>query len=570
MAAVESLVCLRIFIASPGGLDAERRAFRELIHSYNDIEANPRGVTFKPVGWENTLGEMGERRAQEVINQDLRECHFFLLVLHTRWGSSPGGGYTSGCEEEYEEALKCLEAGTMKQMGVLFKAVSPDMLADPGPQLKKVLKFRKKLEKEWSGLYKTFDDARSFEDLLRRYLAHWCREHDGRSFTVPPDLTEFLPPEPTESTKPPVPGEPEESLVRAQRLADEGHLVEAELLFAQEAVKGDREACNRYGHFLRRLGRLSSARGMYERVLELAGKEEVWTAVAYGNLGLIYLTWGELQKAEDMHRKSLNIDQHLGRRRGMAAAYGNLGNVYKTRGELQKAEEAHKKALEINQQLDRKKGIAAAYGNLGNVYKTRGELRKAEKMHKKSLKLETQLGRKEGMAADYGNLGAIYQTRGELQIAEKMHKKSLKLETQLGRKEGMAIQYGNLGSVYTMRGELQEAEDMFNKALEIDQRLENKEGMARHQGNLGNVYQTRGELQKAEMMYNKALEINQQLSRLEGLAITYGNLGNLEESRSNPSAARSYYEKTLDLWKTLGNPGEVTKLEAALAALDDD
>lgn len=38
-----------------------------------------------------------------------------------------------------------------------------------------------------------------------------------------------------------------------------------------------------------------------------------------------------------MHRQSLEINEQLGRREGMALAYGSLGSIYKARGDLDQA-----------------------------------------------------------------------------------------------------------------------------------------------------------------------------------------------------------------------------------------
>ena len=94
--------CLRVFIASPGGLADERKAFREEIQDYNEAESIPRGVLFQPVGWEDTLGAVG--RPQTIINEDVCASDYFILLLWNRWGSPPGTrslGFTSGTEEEY-------------------------------------------------------------------------------------------------------------------------------------------------------------------------------------------------------------------------------------------------------------------------------------------------------------------------------------------------------------------------------------------------------------------------------------------------------------------------------------
>jgi tetratricopeptide (TPR) repeat protein len=100
---------------------------------------------------------------------------------------------------------------------------------------------------------------------------------------------------------------------------------------------------------------------------------------------------------------------------------------------LDRAEEMLNKSLEIEEQLGRRKGMASAYGNLGVLYMTRGELDRAEEMLNKSLEIEEQLGRREGMASDYGNLGVIYILRGEPNRAEEMHKKALAIFEQLAR-----------------------------------------------------------------------------------------------------------------------------------------
>ena len=116
------LTCLRVFIASPGGLAEERKAFRDEIQEYNDAEAIPRGVLFQALGWEDTLGGVG--RPQTIINEDVRRADYFVLVLWNRWGSPPDTSsqqFTSGTEEEYHVALECYEKQQMRQLVMMFK-----------------------------------------------------------------------------------------------------------------------------------------------------------------------------------------------------------------------------------------------------------------------------------------------------------------------------------------------------------------------------------------------------------------------------------------------------------------
>ena len=78
----EKITAFRVFVASPGGLQEERKAFRDTLQKYNEADGLERGVYFIPVGWEATLGGYG--RPQERIDKDLVRCDYFVLLLWDR------------------------------------------------------------------------------------------------------------------------------------------------------------------------------------------------------------------------------------------------------------------------------------------------------------------------------------------------------------------------------------------------------------------------------------------------------------------------------------------------------
>ena len=167
----------RIFVASPGGLDDERQAFRRVINDYNESDALDDGALFVPVGWE--LARAGMGRPQELINRMVRRCDYFVLILHDRWGTAPaaGGSYSSGTEEEYHIARESFGNQTMRDVAIFFKEIDPARLADPGPQLQKVLEFRAGLEASRDLLLNRFDSLPAFETRLRYQLGEWRRRH---------------------------------------------------------------------------------------------------------------------------------------------------------------------------------------------------------------------------------------------------------------------------------------------------------------------------------------------------------------------------------------------------------
>ena len=78
---------LRVFIASPGDLAPERRAFKEQLDQMNVGFGDGAGVEFVAVGWEDTLATTG-RRVQSVINQEIDTCDVFVLAMFRRWGQA--------------------------------------------------------------------------------------------------------------------------------------------------------------------------------------------------------------------------------------------------------------------------------------------------------------------------------------------------------------------------------------------------------------------------------------------------------------------------------------------------
>jgi protein O-GlcNAc transferase len=333
---------------------------------------------------------------------------------------------------------------------------------------------------------------------------------------------------------------------------------------ALELAPDNMDAWNSLGHLYQRTGALNKAEEAYLHVLNLADGSEAFQAIAYGNLGVVYQTRGELDKAVMYYEKALAIDEALGHQEDMAIDYGNLGVVYQIRGELDKAVMYYEKALAINEAQGYQEGMANQYSNLGIVYQIRGELDKAVMYYEKALVINEAQSYQEGMAIDYGNLGIVYKTRGELDKAVMYYEKALAIDEALGYQEGMANQYGNLGVVYQIRGELDKAVMYYEKALAIDEALSHQVGIANHYGNLGIVYKTRRELDKAVMYYEKSLAINEALGYQEGMANQYGNLGGVYQISGELDKAVMYYEKALAIFETIGATAQIEQMKHSL------
>ncbi|MEQ9208985.1 MAG: DUF4062 domain-containing protein, partial [Pseudomonadales bacterium] len=154
----------------------ERKSASRIIDEENVNHANLLGYHFELVGWEDTVAQHG--RAQAIINRDLDQCGYFVGLLWKRWGTPPDpeGQSTSGFEEEYTRSQERLDKTGNPKISLLFKNINQDDLRDVGPQLSKVLEFKKKFTEEFRGAYQTFSDLREFETRFRAIIAHFLSQ----------------------------------------------------------------------------------------------------------------------------------------------------------------------------------------------------------------------------------------------------------------------------------------------------------------------------------------------------------------------------------------------------------
>lgn len=572
------LKCFRVFIASPGGLADERKAFRDEIHELNDADANARGVSFIAMGWEDTLGGVG--RPQSAINEDIRASDYFVLVLWNRWGSAPDASvsqFSSGSEEEYQLAMECYKQKTMRQVAVMFKGVDPQQLSDPGPQLQEVLKFRERLESTKECFYKTFDTADSFRKLIRRHLSAWARDEENyargqASQQIDSGADEGGPAKSSSNAAEQSSADPADDhvIAKAWSLANAGRLSEAEVEFARATV-GQYEPLPfiEYCKFLIGLGRLDQARVTIEWAITVAKdrKDQVALFNAYGVLAHLHQIRGELEQAEQIMRDSLQISKQLRNSAMEAQALGNLAGVLFGKKDLDGAEQMYRKALEIDEKIGRMDGIAVNSGNLGNVFGKTGYLDSAEGMYLKSLKASRQINKQDGIAHAFEGLANLRRRSEDFNAAEDMCRTALEIRLRTGDLRRVASDYGMLGIILKGRGDLNGAEEMARKALGINESLGDPRGMAIDYGTLGTIFQARGDTENAEEMWRTSIAISERSGYAGAESSDYECLGDVLLTKGDPGAALEMYEMSLAVAEKQGLQRQISRLQPVLNSL---
>src|SRR5690349_19921971 len=102
---------VRIFIASPGDVAAERDRLRKVIEELDHMLGDQLSVVLRPLDWHDLPPEMG-RPQQVIFNQLSPETwDIFVGILWHRFGTPPGANdpvsgklFSAGTEEEFTRA----------------------------------------------------------------------------------------------------------------------------------------------------------------------------------------------------------------------------------------------------------------------------------------------------------------------------------------------------------------------------------------------------------------------------------------------------------------------------------
>ena len=95
----------------------------------------------------------------------------------------------------------------------------------------------------------------------------------------------------------------------------------------------------------------------------------------YNNIAIIYANDGDLEKALDYFKYSLQIETTLNDKKGMAESVNNVGAVYYYLSEIDSALVYFRKSLAIEKSIGDMAGISASYNNLANVLIETGRLK---------------------------------------------------------------------------------------------------------------------------------------------------------------------------------------------------
>jgi len=203
------------------------------------------------------------------------------------------------------------------------------------------------------------------------------------------------------------------------------------------------------------------------------GVSEIDISLTYNNIGNVYFTLGQYNKALDFFKNCLRVRQKiLGEDHIYTAnSYVNIGTVFYTLDDYDKGLEYCLKSLEINKRLVSTSSakVADIYSSIGNIYLYKGEFEKAMQNYQESLVINKKVYGDESIftAFEIENIGFVHKEKKEYDQALDYMKKGarIKLLSSDVKNYQLSFSYFNIAEILVLQQKYDQAIKWYQKSL---------------------------------------------------------------------------------------------------------
>ena len=267
-----------------------------------------------------------------------------------------------------------------------------------------------------------------------------------------------------------------------------------------------------YGKAKKWLGELLEIR-------EAEGKESIELADALHEMGNLYLSLGQYDKAAPLFLRALSLkEKKLSTEHPSGAkTKAKLGDLYKAKGAFSKAENFYLQALAIYEKHSglEETTVADIRLDLGDIYLARADYVKAERLYNRAVAISQKIrGVNHPVIARLdAKLAEVFTAKGDLMKAEKFYGKSVAIiKHSLGENHASyARAVKKLADFYKENGHYRNAKRSYTKAITVASRAFGAKHpfVAELSKSLSEVYEQLGDYTEAEEMKKKAIKAYQ-------------------------------------------------------------
>ncbi|MDR2058181.1 MAG: tetratricopeptide repeat protein [Dysgonamonadaceae bacterium] len=283
-----------------------------------------------------------------------------------------------------------------------------------------------------------------------------------------------------------------------------------------------RKAINQTGGLFKQQEKLIPAVELYLNVIsyykqmEKPSREQIKSLVSfYIPLGASHEELGMWNRSLNFYFEALNLAEGYNFEPQKAMIYNNMGAIYYTRGELEKAEYYLLKAIDINKKSGAKKELFNNYNNLGGIYIKRKDYNRAMET---SLLAIQQLDDEEDAYLYYfmqNNIATIYLLKNDPNLAISYLSNAKEHQIKHEFNSDLVRTYASLSRAFEMIGMKDSTRLYIEKSLQQVQLINNKHIESQILQEMADYYERNGNTAKAYHALKRVAQINDSISRVD-------------------------------------------------------
>lgn len=377
------------------------------------------------------------------------------------------------------------------------------------------------------------------------------------------------------STLPASDGDPRVSRLEADLLADLGNFDAAR----DRALQSINEAAERgtpllaiegyrsHAWALGKLGDIPGALASLERAeaLSVQMRSPLGQIFALSDRAQLLQRTGQLEAAEEIYRKVLELLRERGTRKAEATALNNFASLLSSRNDLAGAAAVLERSVELKREIGDSRGLVTSLTNLANIHRVLGAPEVAAVYLEESVERARQLGLPEELAASLRSLAYLRAREGSYEVARALFTEALEASAS---EEAKADSFFGLATVEGDLGELEGSLHHLEAAASIYRRLGHSESLAQARNNLADLQLRLGDVAGARSGFEEVLALAQGLESSVLEAHARMGLGQVAEADGDLPTARREHQRALRLFDELQQEKEAERCRKALARLD--
>jgi DNA-binding SARP family transcriptional activator/tetratricopeptide (TPR) repeat protein len=214
---------------------------------------------------------------------------------------------------------------------------------------------------------------------------------------------------------------------------------------------------------------------------------------------------------EETHHEALAAVRKAGNRRGEAAMLCSLGSLYLTRGQVDKAQAVLIPALRTFMELDDTHGKALTIRNIASMHYRKGEYQLAQQHYRQALGDFRLLGDQIGEAHALIRLAGINLAQNQVDSAVAQLDEALRLSRVAGHRRTEAQAQHRMGEALIAQGEFRAAGEMLRGTLTMVRGDGDRIGQMHVLRTLGRMHLALGQPANAEYCARGALTLARQM-----------------------------------------------------------